>query len=136
MENIILTGNIGSDADVKQQSENQFLIRFSLAATKRWVNPKTGEQESRTNWYTIFRRTKKNPQKLIDLLKKGHKVLVTGEPSYNVNTYGSGVKVEVLVNAKDIELQTFDRSDNKESNIFKDKLNENMNSDDYDDLPF
>ena len=63
------------------------------------------------------------------LLKKGHKVLVVGEPSYNVNTYGSGVKVEVLVNAKNIELQTFDKSDNSVSN------NQNSGTDD-DDLPF
>lgn len=129
MENLLISGNIGADADVKQQSENQFLISFSLAATKRWVNPKTGEQESRTNWYTVFRRTKKNPQKLIDLLKKGHKVLVTGEPSYNVNTHGNGVKVEVLVNAKDIELQTFDKSENSVSN------GQHSSTDD-DDLPY
>ncbi|WBL20770.1 single-stranded DNA-binding protein [Zunongwangia sp. HRR-M8] len=128
MEFLTITGNIGADADVKQQSENQFLIRFSLAATKRWVNPETGELQSRTNWYTIFRRTKKNPQKLIDLLKKGHKVLVTGEPSFNVNTHGNGVKVEVLVNARDIELQTFDKSENSVSN--------SHSSTDDDDLPF
>ena len=100
-----------------------------MAATKKWIDPETGEQDSRTNWYTVFKRTKKHPQKLIDLLKKGHKVLVVGEPSYNVNTYGSGVKVEVLVNAKNIELQTFDKSDNSVSN------NQNSGTDD-DDLPF
>ena len=59
MESIFISGNIGSDADVKQKSQDQFLIRFSLAATKKWIDPETGEQDSRTNWYTVFKRTKK-----------------------------------------------------------------------------
>ena len=76
MESIFISGNIGSDADVKQKSQDQFLIRFSLAATKKWIDPETGEQDSRTNWYTVFKRTKNKIIKCPVYLKQKPKKVI------------------------------------------------------------
>ncbi|MDR5590266.1 single-stranded DNA-binding protein [Christiangramia sp. SM2212] len=116
MEILQITGYIGSDAECKQESENKFLTRFSVASTKRWNDRETGEEKESTNWYTIFRRSSKHPQKLLNHLKKGNKIYIAGQPSYGVNTHGNGVRVEVILNSKEIEILTFVNSIQGNSN--------------------
>jgi single stranded DNA-binding protein len=110
MENIFIIGHIGADASTKQTSDNKLITRFSVACTTQWLDKDTGEVSKKTNWYTVFYRRSKNPEKLLNHLKKGNKVLVMGKPSYQVNTHGQGVKVEVTISATEIEVQTFDNS--------------------------
>lgn len=109
MEIISLTGYIGQDAKVTNESDNRFLTRFSVACSKRWKD-QNGEEKESTNWYTIFRRSKNDPTKLLNHLRKGNKVFITGQPSYGINTHGNGVKTEIIINCKEIEVLTFDNS--------------------------
>lgn len=110
MENLLIIGHIGADAVTKETSDNKFITRFSVACTTQWLDKDTGEVSKKTNWYTVFYRRSKNPEKLTNHLKKGNKVAITGKPSYQVNTHGQGVKVEVNISATEIEVQTFENS--------------------------
>ena len=73
MNQIILSGNLGKDAEEKAA---EFWVT-SLATTKKYTNKKTGEQVEQTDWHNInLGGFFKN---VIPYLKKGTKVLVTGE---------------------------------------------------------
>lgn len=77
-----LTGNIGRDAEVKETKSEYKAIRFSIAVNEQVKNAK-GEYEKATEFYnlTMFR---KNPTKLVELLKKGTKIAVEGDVRQNV----------------------------------------------------
>lgn len=77
-----LTGNIGRDAEVKETKSDYKAIRFSIAVNEQVKNAK-GEYEKATEFYnlTMFR---KNPAKLVELLKKGTKIAVEGDVRQNV----------------------------------------------------
>lgn len=115
MEQLIITCHIGADADVKKKSDH-FLIHFPVACTRRWFDKETSEQKEVTNWYSVFRRMKNEPGKILNHLRKGNKILITGQPSYQVNTHGQGVKVEVLLSVTDWEILSFEKSINQDQN--------------------
>lgn len=128
MENLTITGNLGADAEVKQKSD-YYLTHFSVACTRRYTNS-DGEKIESTNWYSVMRRTKKEPGKIMNHLKKGNKVLVTGQPSYGINTHGNGVKAEIIVNCEKLEILSFDNSIKEET-----QNSENSESQDFNGLP-
>jgi len=73
MNQIILSGNLGKDAEERSA---EFWVT-SLATTRKYTNKKTGEQVEQTDWHNLnLGGFFKN---VIPYLKKGTKVLVTGE---------------------------------------------------------
>ena len=110
MHKIFVTGHIGADADFKQPSENEVFIHFNLAHTKKWKDKQTNEDKEVTTWYSVFKRYKTVPEKLLNHLRKGNKVLIMGEPSYKIDSYGQGQKVAISINASELHILTFDNS--------------------------
>ena len=75
-----LSGNIGRDAEVKETKSEYKAIKFSIAVNEQ---VKVGDKyEKSTEFYnlTMFR---KNPTKLVELLKKGTKIAVEGDVRQN-----------------------------------------------------
>ena len=75
-----LSGNIGRDAEVKETKSEYKAITFSIAVNEQ---VKVGDKyEKSTEFYnlTMFR---KNPTKLVELLKKGTKIAVEGDVRQN-----------------------------------------------------
>lgn len=76
MNTTIISGNIGQDAQIKPHGD-QVVINFSVAVTKKW---KSGdEQKEKTTWFSCSLWRKAEHTRIADFLKKGQKVICTGE---------------------------------------------------------
>lgn len=76
-----LIGNIGKDASVNIMERGVVAINFPVAHNKNWRDKRSGEQRTKTTWIncTIWKREGAN-MRIVDFLKKGTLVEVTGEP--------------------------------------------------------
>ncbi len=74
------SGNIARDAEVKGNAEYK-VVRFSIAVNEN-VKQADGSYKKEAEFYnlTMFR---KNPEKLVALLKKGTKIAVEGDVRQN-----------------------------------------------------
>ncbi len=76
---MMLSGNLGSDATVKEVGNNK-VINFDIAVTRTYKNAK-GEKVEKTEWIRAdIWRSKETDTKFAEYLKKGKKVLIEGEP--------------------------------------------------------
>lgn len=73
MNQIILLGNLGGDAEEKATE----FWTTSIATSKKYTNKKTGELVTQTDWHNL--NLGKFFKNVIPYLKKGTKVLITGE---------------------------------------------------------
>lgn len=80
MLKIILTGNLGTDAEVRTLDNGNAAISFSVAHTERWKDA-GGNQQERTTWVKCVRWSKADKTGLAQFLKKGTKVLIEGVPT-------------------------------------------------------
>lgn len=77
MNQTIISGNIGQDATIKD-FEGQSAINFSVAVSEKWKN-KQGEKQERTTWIACVMWKPSEKTSIAQYLKKGTKVLLTGE---------------------------------------------------------
>lgn len=81
MIKLILTGNIGKDAEVREMQSGDKAISFSVAHTEKYQG-KDGNTHETTTWVNCTKFVKKDQStRIADYLKKGTKVYVEGTPS-------------------------------------------------------
>ena len=79
MLKLILSGNVGNDATVKETG-NSKVINFDVAVSKNYKNSK-GEKVEKTEWVrAAIWRGKDSDTKFAEYIKKGKKILIEGEP--------------------------------------------------------
>ena len=107
MKNLSITGHLGKDAEiVETKNKDYFTVMFSIAHTEKYTN-KENEEVEKTDWFTCFKRYKKDPKKVLEILKKGVKVFVDGKPSFGLNTsQGGGVFVSVTLDVNNLDFMT------------------------------
>ncbi len=76
MQKLILVGNLGRDAEVRQAGE-QSVLSFSVACTERWKDNK-GEKHERVEWFDCSYFTK-GAENMAKYAVKGQTVSVTGK---------------------------------------------------------
>ena len=76
METIYITGNIGQDA-VVETFGNDTVIRFRVAANRRWTD-RSGQQMERTTWYSCSYWNVR--PELAGFLLQGRRIMVQGVP--------------------------------------------------------
>lgn len=98
----ILIGNLGADAEVKNENGSQF-VAFKVADSRRWKDT-AGAGHDETTWVSCTMNG--DGGKVLPYLTKGTKVLVVGRQSFNV--YSSKVdrcmKAGVKMFVESIEL--------------------------------
>ena len=100
MQEILITGNIGKDAEVIQTRDGRGVLTFSVA-----VNEGKGEAPT---WYDVF--VNGNYDKMAPYLVKGTRVLVRGRLKAGMwtNQQGkSGISLQVSTNTGSIEILKF-----------------------------
>lgn len=104
MKNLQLTGYLGKDAEiVETQNSDYFTIMFSVAHTEKFTNT-SNEEVEKTDWVTCFKKYKNDPEKVLEVLKKGMKVYVDGVPTFGMNTsQGGGVFVSITLNVRTLD---------------------------------
>ncbi|GHV15940.1 single-stranded DNA-binding protein [Fibrobacterales bacterium] len=82
LNKIMLMGNLGKDAEVRMTQNNKKRVSFSLATTRRFRNPTTGETQDDTQWHNIvaWDRLAERIEKLG--IRKGTPLFVEGRVSY------------------------------------------------------
>lgn len=75
-QQVIVTGNLGRDPEMRYSAEGAAIANCSIAVTERWKNG-AGEQQEHTEWFRVifFGR---QAEVAGEYLKKGSKVMVIG----------------------------------------------------------
>lgn len=98
----ILVGNLGADAEVRNENGTQF-VAFKVADSRRWKD-QSGADHEETTWVSCTMNG--DGGKILPFLTKGTKVMVVGRQSFNV--YSSKVdrcmKAGVKMFVESIEL--------------------------------
>lgn len=99
MADITLTGNLGNDAELSFTPSGKAKIEFSVGDTPRRLNRDTNQWEDagETTWWRVTEWGDK-AEGLVDVLRKGTKVLVIGTASvrkYEKKDGGFGFSAEV-----------------------------------------
>lgn len=73
----IITGNLGSDPELKYMPNGDAVLNISVATSVAWKDRESGERKSETEWHrcVLFRNQAENAAKY---LSKGSKVQITG----------------------------------------------------------
>ena len=75
MNQAIIAGNLGADAETRHLPSGSARTTFSVATTRKWKG-QDGQQQEATTWHNIVMWD--GAEWLIPLLRKGAAVLVTG----------------------------------------------------------
>lgn len=123
MAKISVFGRLGSDAEKKKVNDKD-VINFNVAENQKSVDKQTGEYKEYPVWYQCTMFTKS--EKIIKHLKKGNKVVVDGNLTFNDYKSPSGeIKHGKNITVKDLILIDFEED--------TETTEQNQDSDD---LPF
>lgn len=131
MIQIVCNGNLGADAERKEINGKMY-ITFRMGVRTR----------KDTQWVSVLYR---DSEKLMEYLKKGQSVIISGEPSFNtyVNKEGKiNIDVSVFANTLDLAgskgdtLTTAHTEDNNATQAKSVQNNLFNNQPEKDDLPF
>ncbi len=100
MKKMIIAGNIGSDAVIREKSNsNEKFITFSVAINEDYTDKKTKEKVKRTDWISCILNFERY-HKVVKYLNKGVFVTASGRPS--INSYegeeGFSVNFRLFIN--------------------------------------
>ena len=96
MQQILLTGNLGKDAELKKLGTNDYAV-FSIGCSR-----KNTKGESETTWYDCYKYGAN--EKLLPYLLKGTKVLIQGELTIKQTEKEGKTYVNKNVNVQQLEL--------------------------------
>ena len=104
MIKLLITGNIGKDAEVKTMDSGDKVLSFSVCHTDKYTG-KDGNTHETTTWVNCSKWFKKDAStKIADYLKKGQKVLVEGVPSARGYSQNNDSKASLECKVINIEL--------------------------------
>jgi single-strand DNA-binding protein len=105
MNNVILIGYLGSDAETRKTRNDSTLTTLSLATQRTWKDRESGERQSQTTWHrlVIFGRL----AEYAATLTKGAHLQITGELNTREFTAKDGVKKSIT----EIRVQRINRLD-------------------------
>lgn len=116
MKLIIITGNVAQDAEVKEITNTRSVVNFTVAINEHYSD-KNGQKVEKTTYFECaYWRDTESARKVADVLKKGTKVLVNGDPTSRAflkadGTCVSAIKIEVTF----FEVQSAIKKDNPQS---------------------
>ena len=113
MEHLTISGRLGKDAEVKSTARGNKYVSFTLA-----VDSKNKNGESVTNWYNVSSFQENHTGKMVEFLKKGKGLIVSGIPSYSIWTDRTGTaRIDLNVKAFNLEFPTLTRrEDDQQAN--------------------
>jgi single-strand DNA-binding protein len=99
-QKILIIGNIGNDAVVKDLTSTQ-VIQFNVATSESYINKATNEKVTKTTWFQCQNFT--NNVAVAPYLKKGTQVMVEGKTDNRAYVNGNneivvvnGIKVDSI----------------------------------------
>lgn len=105
MQEVLITGNIGKNAEVIQRKDGQEVLAFTVAVSN---GKESNGEERKPTWFSVF--VIGNYQNVAPYLVKGTRVLVRGQMRARAytNRHGdTGVSLDISTNPSGIEIQRF-----------------------------
>lgn len=90
MNKVLLIGNLGRTPEIKATKTGRQMAHFSLATSREFVNPKTGERKEITDWVNITAWG--NLAEACKYMAQGQRVFVAGRISTRSYEPGDGTK--------------------------------------------
>lgn len=78
MNKVIIEGRLGKNPEVVTFKDGNKQARFSVATDESWIDKKSGERVTKTEWHTVVVRGR-NVDTVEKYIKKGTSVLVDGK---------------------------------------------------------
>lgn len=77
-QQVIITGHLGGDPEVRYSGSGLAIANFSIATSEQWTDKQSGEKQERTEWHRIvfFGRA---AEVAGEYLKKGAQAMVIGK---------------------------------------------------------
>jgi single-strand DNA-binding protein len=108
-----IVGHVGQDAETKWTKNGKEYVSFTVAVsnshkdqtTKEWV-------KDPSDWYKVF--CFQNKKSILDSVRKGNCVVVTGSPKYNayISKKTGEPVVDLAIFANDVSLLCYDKKEN------------------------
>jgi len=134
MNQLILLGNVGNDAETHQFDANRYAIRFNLAVTESWKDAQ-GAKQTKTEWFRCTRFS--SSPNLASYIKKGTKLLVTGKASAEAYIKDGQAIAVPICNVRDVQFIESNNSVSKPTDATEStSAKPNGLDTDPDDLPF
>lgn len=105
MQEVMITGNIGRNAEVIQRKDGQEVLTFTVAVSN---GKESNGEERKPTWFSVF--VIGNYQNVAPYLVKGTRVLVKGQlrAGAYTNRHGEmGVSLDISTNPGSVEIQKF-----------------------------
>ncbi|MCU0440411.1 MAG: single-stranded DNA-binding protein [Raineya sp.] len=106
MNVVILSGNLGKDAEIFNANTGSSVIKLSLATSKYVGKDENGISKYKTTWHPVemWHKTE-TANKLVDQLKKGTFVSIQGEMNESKNEKDGKTFYKYYVKAEHIEIR-------------------------------
>ena len=101
MNKVILIGHLGQDPEIKQVGDNS-VCTFSLATSKKWLDKKTGEVKSSTEWHNC-EAWRKTGEIISKFHCKGDRIAIEGEINYQSTEHEGVKKYYTKINVRGFE---------------------------------
>jgi single-strand DNA-binding protein len=106
LNKIMLIGNLGRDPDMTYTPDGVAVTKFSLAVSRTYKSPTTGEKQKETEWFNIV-AWRSLAETCSTYLHKGSKVYIEGRLTQRKYTDREGVqRTAIDVIASDMEMLT------------------------------
>lgn len=105
MQEVMITGNIGRNAEVIRRKDGQEVLTFTVAVSN---GKESNGEERKPTWFSVF--VIGNYQNVAPYLVKGTRVLVKGQlrAGAYTNRHGeTGVSLDISTNPGSVEIQKF-----------------------------
>lgn len=108
MNNCVILGRLGDDAELKETALGTEMLKFSLANNTGYGDKK------KTNWFNCVMWGERGA-KLTEYLKKGSQVVVSGEVTLNTYANKEGIEKSSLnLNVRDVSFAGSKKEDSSE----------------------
>lgn len=105
---VCLAGNLTRDAELKQTTNGNAVLTFTLAVNEPYKNPTTGTWDKRPNFFDCVMFGAR-AEKLAQYIHKGSKVSIAGRLRYRTWEQDGAKRSKVEVVADEIELMSRDQ---------------------------
>ena len=105
---VCLAGNLTRDAELKQPTNGNVVLTFTLAVNEPYKNPTTGTWDKRPNFFDCVMFGAR-AEKLAQYIHKGSKVSIAGRLRYRTWEQDGAKRSKVEVVADEIELMSRDQ---------------------------
>jgi single-stranded DNA-binding protein len=125
MKVITIVGTVGKDSEIRQNARGEF-ITFSVAVNKGY------SRDAGTDWFNCnYYNTK-----LADHIKKGRKIVVSGQLSIDDKEYGGKKTTYYNINANQVEFAGPPKNDVKHTEHDRKEESANVANNMDDEIPF